>query len=78
MANTNPYFEIPSQLPQIGDSAPLYVAAVVARTEVQSAKRIVVAQGNAPDDVYGPKEVVTLRCVREGVWRAEHVVVTPA
>ena len=58
-----------NKLPQIGDSAPLYVAGkrfehVI--LEVHSAKRIVVAQGYAPDDVFGPKEVVTLR--KSGMW----------
>jgi hypothetical protein len=58
-----------NKLPQIGDSAPLYIEGSrfeYVILEVQSAKRVVVQQGYTVSTACGPKEVVTLR--KSGMW----------
>ena len=61
------------KMPQIGDSAPLYLCGdwydhVI--IEVHSATRIVVAQGSTIDTAFGPKEIVTRR-PKSGQWVAQ-------
>ena len=58
-----------NKLPQIGDSAPFYIAGSrfeYVILEVHSAKRVVVAQGYTVSTACGPREVVTLR--KSGMW----------